>query len=91
MIDLKETAVNYVAGDDFITIYTAERKWINKINALKEKCPSEVNIQAVNDDESIVAHVPIKWFKFPSPPKKVSDEFREAASERFKKYHSSKT
>ena len=35
-------------------------------------------------EKIVCAHLPINWFKPPSPPKKVSEEQRKAASERFK-------
>ena len=88
--DVRETAVNYCAGDKTITLFTAENKYINKINKLKEKYPDDVNIKVQNEDGSIVVNLPIKWFKFPSPPKKVSEETAQKAAERFRNYHANK-
>ena len=41
------------------------------------------NIMAENEDGSLFAHVPVNYIKI-SPPKKMSEEQREAASERFR-------
>lgn len=59
-------------------------KWINKIKKLKEEHPDEVKIIAENADGSICAKLPIKYLKI-SAPRKVSEEQRQAASERFRK------
>ena len=60
------------------------QKWINKVKKLKEEHPDDVKILAENEDGSICARLPIKYLKI-SAPRKVSDEQRQAASERFKK------
>ena len=60
------------------------QKWINKIKKLKAEHPEDVKIIAENQDGSICARLPIKYLKI-SAPKKVSEEQRQAASERFKK------
>lgn len=88
MSNLRETAWNHIAGEQTGTFYTAEQKWINKIMDLKETHPDEVDIRHINPDGSIVAHLPISWFKV-SQPRKVSDEFREEARARLAAYRAS--
>ena len=61
-------------------------KWINKVKKLKEEHPDDIKILAENKDGSICAKLPIKYLKI-SAPRKVSEEQRQAASERFKKLH----
>lgn len=56
----------------------------SKLFNLAERNPDEVKIIAENNDGSVFAHVPVSYIKI-SPPKKVSDEQREAAGERFRK------
>lgn len=85
-VDFRETAINYIAGELTATLFTAERKWINKITNYATKYPNEVTITDTNDDGSICATVPTKWFKL-SPPRQVSEEQRQAASERFRAMH----
>ena len=50
---------------------------------MAEQRPDEVNSVHVNNDGSMVCHVPINFIKM-SPPRKVSEEQAAAASERFK-------
>jgi hypothetical protein len=49
-----------------------------------ESRPDEVKLMAENKDGSAYFHVPISYIKV-SPPRKVSEEQREAAGERFRK------
>ena len=71
MADIRETAFDHVAGESIATFYTAERKWINTIHELKGQYPDEVDIRHVNDDGSLVAHIPVSWLKI-RPKKKVN-------------------
>lgn len=45
--------------------------------------PDEVNIITQNQDGSLFAYIPVNYVKI-SPPRRVSDEKREVASERFR-------
>lgn len=86
MTELKETSIERIVGDDYCCVYTAEQKFINKLYKLQQDHP-EVEIKAVNEDGSILAHVPFNWFRFVSPPKKMnfSEEHLEKLRERGKK------
>ena len=46
--------------------------------------PNEVKLMADNADGSAFFHIPINYIKV-SPPRRVSEEQREAAKERFQK------
>lgn len=48
-----------------------------------ESHPDEVKLIVENKDGSAIFHVPVNWIKC-SPPRKVSDEQKEAAAERFR-------
>lgn len=78
--EIKETVFSYVDVDQVASLTTYEKKWINKIHALAEKYPDQVRIVAENDDGTICAHVPKKWFKF-SPPRQVSEKQKVRMSE----------
>lgn len=86
VIKIIETSVERVQGDDYCLVYTGERKFINQLNELAKNYP-EVDIRHINEDGSIVAHVPFSWFRFVKPPRNVSmtDEQREAAKQRMLK------
>lgn len=86
MVDIHETALDHIAGEDFVSVYSSERKWINEILRLKEKYPAEVDIRHTNDDGSILVHIPAEWFRI-KPKKKVNltDEQIEASKARLEK------
>ena len=81
-----ENVIEFLNNKDTITVSFCMKKWINKIKRLHKKNPDEVKIIAENKDGSICAHLPVKYLKI-SPPKKVSEKQRQAASERFKQMH----
>lgn len=83
-ISNNENCIEFLNNQHQITVSFCMRKWVNKIKRLKEKHPDDVIIIAENEDGSICAKLPIKYLKI-SAPKKVSEEQRQAASERFKK------
>lgn len=83
MKELKETAFNYIVGEPTATFYTAEQKWINKINKLDKDYPNDVKITHVNPDGSLTATIPVKWLKIHTP-RNISDEQREAMKQRMK-------
>lgn len=82
--DTQETTTNYIRGDQCFNLFSSEPKWIRKIHMLVDQHPDEVKIEYENEDGSLCASVPIKWFKV-SPPRRVSEEQKEKASLRFKK------
>lgn len=86
MTDDRETCVERIQGDKYTNIYTSERKFINELNALKNQYPDDVIIEHINEDGSIVAHVPFSWFRFVKPPTKrnYTEEQRKAMGERMR-------
>ena len=86
MADLRETVWEFVQGEKTGTMYSAQRKWINKIRKYAEQYPDEVQIIHTNPDGSIVAHALEGYFKF-SRPRQVNftEEQRLAAVERGKR------
>ena len=81
---MAETCVEYIKGESYLTWYSDELKWVNRIRRL---AADNADVQIVSDDgESIIAHCPVSWFKPPKPPIKsnMTDEQRKAASERMK-------
>ena len=84
---MNETAINRLQGEDYCSIFTAERKFINRLKKLAQDYPNDVTIQYINDDGSIGARVPSNWFLFVKPPTKrtYTPEQLEAMKERMKK------
>ena len=56
----------------------------SKLMRYAQERPDEVKLMAENKDGSAFFHIPINYVKI-SPPRKVSEEQREAAGERFRK------
>ena len=81
-----ENCIEFLRNAKTATVAFSQGKYVTKIKRLAEKRPDECVIVEENYDGSIVAHVPVSWIKV-SPPKQVSDEFREIASQRFKEMH----
>ncbi len=79
----RETTVNFLYGDKTMTIFTSDIKWINRIVKLANSYPEEVYITRTNEDGSITAELPVKYFKL-SPPRKMSEENRLKAAERLR-------
>lgn len=79
-----ETSIERIQSTDYCTVFTAEKKFINSLNHLKEQYPDEVQILTINEDGSMVAHAPYSWFRFIKPPAKreYTDEQKQAMAER---------
>ena len=85
---MAETSVEYIKGERYLTWYSDEPKWVNRIRQL---AADNVDVQIVHDDgESVLAHCPVSWFKPPKSPIKrnMTDEQRQAAAERMKNMRS---
>lgn len=83
----RENAIEWLNGQDRVTVSFSQGKFINKIKRLAEK-NTEVEIVAENKDGSICAHLPLKYIKI-NPPRVMSEEQKELARERLLKYKES--
>ena len=83
-VNNNENCVEFLNNQKTMTVSFCSQKWITKIKKLSQSNPDDVEIIAENKDGSICAKLPIKYLKI-SSPRKVSDEQRQKASERFKK------
>lgn len=79
----RETCVNFYGNENFLTIYTCQPKWINKVKKMVEKHPDECTILFDNGRDGIEVQMPVGCFKF-SWPRTMSEENREKARERGK-------
>lgn len=91
-MNIKETSIDKIAGEEYLTVYSNEKAIVNKIKELKSKYPNEVIIIKEYEDGAINAHFPSNWFRFIKPPAKrnYTEEQRKAMSERMKKARESK-
>ena len=83
-VNNNENCVEFLNNQKTMTVSFCSQKWITKIKKLSQSNPDDVEIIAENKDGSICARLSIKYLKI-SAPRKVSDEQRQKASERFKK------
>lgn len=82
---MNEFAIEWIKGRNYAGVTVPSGTALkSKLVRLAEKNPEEVQIIEENEDGSMFAHVPVNYVKI-SPPRKVSDEQKEAASERFRK------
>ena len=78
-----DNCMEWITGSKVGSVTFSQRKWVSRILKYAEEYPEDIKILAQNEDGSIFAHVPIKWFKF-SPPRKgreYTDEERALAAE----------
>ena len=83
-----ENCIEWLNGQDRVTLTMSQPRYINKIKKLAEKY-KEVEIIKENTDGTLLAHLPLKFIKI-SAPRQVSDEQKEKARERFKTMHKNK-
>lgn len=81
---MNEFAINWLKGSDYAEVTAPSGSALkSKILSLAEKYPYEVTNIIINKDGSIFCHVPVSYVKV-NHPRRVSDEQKEAAAERFR-------
>lgn len=82
---MNEFAIEWTKDRDYAGVTVPSGTALkSKLMRYAEERPDEVKVMAVNKDGSAFFHIPVNYVKV-SPPRKVSDEQREAAGERFRK------
>lgn len=81
---MNEFSIEWVKGADYAGVTVPSGTALkSKLLRLADEHPDDVKILKVNEDGSIFAHIPVTYVKV-SPPRQISEEQKEAASERFK-------
>ena len=81
---MNEFVIEWIKGRDYAGVTVPSGTALkSRLLKLSEKNPYDVKIIANNEDGSIYAHIPINYVKI-NPPRKVSDEQKKAAGERFR-------
>lgn len=81
---MNEFSIAWVKGVDYAEVSAPSGSALkSKLISLAEKYPDEVTKILINKDGAIFCHVPVSYIKV-SHPKRVSDEQKEAAAERFR-------
>lgn len=82
---MSEFAIEWIKGNDYAGVTAPSGTALkSKLMRYAKERPDEVKVMAANEDGSVFFHIPINYIKV-SPPRKVSEEQREAAGERFRK------
>ena len=83
--DFKENVFEWLNGQDIVTVTLSQKRFINKILKLSKEFPEEVRIDRINDDGTILAHIPLKYVRI-SRPRELSEEEKELARQRLNSY-----
>lgn len=81
----KENVIEFMKDAKTATVTFSQGRYITKIKNLAEKYPDKVEITAVNDDGSIVAHIPVSAIKINIIERNLSEEQKQEAAERLNK------
>ena len=82
---MNELCIEWIKGNDYAGITVPSGTALkSKLMRYTQERPDEVKLKSENKDGSAFFHVPVSYIKC-SPPRKVSEEQREAAGERFRK------
>ena len=82
---MNEFAIEWTKDRDYAGVTVPSGTALkSKLMRYSQERPEDVKLMAENKDGSAFFHIPINYVKL-SPPRKVSDEQREAAGERFRK------
>ena len=74
-----------------MTVFVTRKKWVNRVKKYAEDYPDEVKIKHENADGSVVAHIPVSYFKITRPPEReLTEEQKAAAAERLESYRKAK-
>ena len=80
-----EFVIEWIKGNEYAGVTVPSGTALkSKLMKYADSRPDEVKVMAVNKDGSAFFHIPINYIKV-SPPRKVSEEQREAAGERLRK------
>lgn len=85
MAELKENAIEWITGQDTISVTVSQKKYVNRVERLAKKFPDLVQIKARNDDGSIFAHLPLKALKLNITVSNMTEEQKKANAERLRK------
>lgn len=81
---MNEFSIEWIKGAEYAGVTVPSGTALkSKLLRLADEHSDKVRIMAENKDGSIFVHIPVSFVKI-SPPRKISDEQKEAASERFR-------
>ena len=82
---MNEFCIEWIKGNDYAGVTVPSGTALkSKLMRYAQERPDEVKLMAENKDGSAFFHLPISYVKV-SPPRKVSEEQKKAAGERFRR------
>lgn len=86
MASERETSIDFMADENFMIVYTCEKKYIRRLEALKQQYPKKVQV-IQREEDCISVKCPKAWFKFPKPKRKLNltEEQKQDRADRMKK------
>ena len=82
---MNEFCIEWIKGNNYAGVTVPSGTALkSKLIKLAKRRPNEVKMIVENKDGSAFFHIPISYVKV-SPPRRISEEQREAAGERFRK------
>lgn len=82
---MNEFCIEWLRSGEYAGVTTPSNTALkSKLMRLAKERPDEVKVMAENKDGSAYFHIPVNYIKV-SPPRKISEEQREAAGERFRR------
>lgn len=86
MAEARENAIEWLNGQDTITVTLNQNRHINRVKQLAKKFPDRVKIVAENEDGSLCARLPLQALKLNlSEPRELSEEQKKENAERLAK------
>ena len=82
MADLRENAIEWINGQERVTVTLSQGRYISKVKRLAEKFPEEVDIVKENEDGTLLAHIPLNYIKINRASRDLTEEEREELAER---------
>lgn len=82
MADERENAIEWINGQNRVTVTLSQGRYISKIKKLAAKFPNEVQIVAENEDGTILAHIPLNYIKINRASRDLTEEEKEMLAER---------
>jgi hypothetical protein len=82
MSELRENAIEWINGQDKVTVTLSQGRYISKVKRLADKFPEEVEIVKENEDGTLLAHIPLNYIKINRASRDLTEEEREELAER---------
>ena len=81
MSDNNENVIEFLKNQQTATVCFSQQRFVNRITELAKNYPQVCVIKDINNDGSIVAHIPVEWVKI-RPPRQMTEEQRVELADR---------